>query len=194
MSALNLIARGPMETKLALCATGSHVYAVLPYLAEAAPSIVLDLLAELDRVTGERDEARGVVRETLWMARRYADGRQSYAVGMFNDAATIAEAGGYAVGEPDGTILAKDGLRPEYKTLEARALAAEADRDRMRRALERAEGWFRDYERQHRAKGTLEGNLKADTNEERADYLRAALTQEDDHVSIPRQAGFRPQP
>lgn len=47
---------------------------------------------------------------------------------------------------------------------------------RLREALERAERWFRDYERQHRAKGTLDGNLKADTNEERADYLRSALS------------------
>lgn len=45
----------------------------------------------------------------------------------------------------------------------------------MYEALKRAERWFRDYERQHRAKGTSEGNLKADTNEERADFLRAAL-------------------
>jgi hypothetical protein len=34
----------------------------------------------------ERDEARQIVRDIYWMARRYADGRQSYAVGMFNDA------------------------------------------------------------------------------------------------------------
>ena len=79
-----------------------------------------------ERAERERDEARGVVRDTLWMARRYADGRQSYAVGMYNDAAKIAEAGGYAKGEPDGTLYALDGLRPEYQTLETRAQAAEA--------------------------------------------------------------------
>ena len=44
----------------------------------------------------QRDEARHVVRETLWMAGRYANGRQTYAVKMYNDARKIAEAGGYA--------------------------------------------------------------------------------------------------
>ena len=43
-------------------------------------------------------------------------------------------------------------------------------------ALKRAEQWFRDYERSHRFKGTADGNMKADTNQERADYLRAALS------------------
>lgn len=42
-------------------------------------------------------------------------------------------------------------------------------------ALEKAALWFRDYERQHRAKLTDEGNLKADTNEERAMFLEAAI-------------------
>ena len=43
-----------------------------------------------------------------------------------------------------------------------------------REAIKRAENWFRDYALQHRRKGTTEGNLKAATNEERADYLRSA--------------------
>jgi hypothetical protein len=38
-------------------------------------------------------------------------------------------------------------------------------------ALRKAAQWFRDYESQHRAKRTDEGNLKAGTNEERALYL-----------------------
>jgi hypothetical protein len=74
----------------------------------------------------------------------------------------------------------------------AHAEAAEAQRDRMREALERAVAWFRDYARQHRLKGTQDGMLKADTNDERADYCEAALSQ--GSGSIPRQGGFRPQP
>ena len=42
-----------------------------------------------------RMEAQRVVRDTLWMAGRYADGRQTYAVGMYNDALKIAQRGGY---------------------------------------------------------------------------------------------------
>lgn len=53
------------------------------------------------------------------------------------------------------------------------------ERDRLRVAVIKAEAWFRDYERQHRAKGTLDGTLKADTNQERADYLRQALGSQD---------------
>jgi hypothetical protein len=56
-----------------------------------------------------------------------------------------------------------------------RIAAAEAALSTLKRevvdGLKLAEGWFRDYERQHRAKGTSEGNLKADTNEERAEFL-----------------------
>ena len=98
---------------------------VLSVMADAANALSSER-ERAERAERERDEARGVVRDTLWMARRYADGRQSYAVGMYNDAAKIAEAGGYAKGEPDGTLYALDGLRPEYQTLETRAQAAEA--------------------------------------------------------------------
>jgi hypothetical protein len=68
--------------------------------------------------------------------------------------------------------LALHGKAPSYRT---RALEAEAALATLKRevvdGLKLAEGWFRDYERQHRAKGTSEGNLKADTNEERAEFL-----------------------
>lgn len=66
----------------------------------------------------------------------------------------------------------------------ARALAAESLNRQMAEALEKAGGWFADYERQHRAKGTTEANLKADTNEERAAFCRAALA--------PREEGTTP--
>ena len=70
----------------------------------------IDLKLEIERLTKERDDARHVVRQTLWMARRYADGRNTYAVEMYNDAAKIAIDGGFALGEPDGTIFASKAL------------------------------------------------------------------------------------
>lgn len=101
--------------------------------------------AEIERLTEERDEARSVVRDTLWMARRYADGRKTYAVGMFNDAAELAIAGGYASGEPDGTMLARDGDKTENQTIEDRALAAEEQVRVLSEALEKAEASARLY-------------------------------------------------
>lgn len=59
-----------------------------------------DRIASLER---ERDEARQIVRDIHWMARRYADGRMTYAVGMFNDAVKKAFDGGWlevSHGEP----------------------------------------------------------------------------------------------
>ena len=46
---------------------------------------------------------------------------------------------------------------------------------KVRKALLDAEVWFADYERQHIAKGTLDGDVKARTNAERAEAMRAAL-------------------
>lgn len=57
----------------------------------------------LESALAQRDEARHVVRETLWMAGRYANGRQTYAVSMYNEARETAEAGGYA-GEAEPAV------------------------------------------------------------------------------------------
>jgi hypothetical protein len=43
-------------------------------------------------------------------------------------------------------------------------------------ALRKAVGWFADYERQHRAKRTQEGALKADVNADRSGYVAAAIS------------------
>ncbi len=71
-------------------------------------------------------------------------------------------------GERDRVLVQRDLLFKQ-------AQSALAQRDRLREALERAERWFRDYARQHLGKGTSDGNMKAATNEERADYLAEAL-------------------
>jgi lysyl-tRNA synthetase class I len=50
-----------------------------------------------------------------------------------------------------------------------------AEIERLRASLDEAVGWFRDYERQHRAKGSPDADAKAETNKQRADFLAQAL-------------------
>jgi hypothetical protein len=54
---------------------------------------------------------RKIIRDTLWMACRYAHGRQSYAVAMYNQAAREAQALGAIDDRPasDEPIFAIDG-------------------------------------------------------------------------------------
>jgi len=64
---------------------------------------------ELER---ENHALRHIVRETIWMARRYADGRSTYAPSMVNEAITEALRLGIQV-DPDGAtekIYADDGM------------------------------------------------------------------------------------
>lgn len=61
-----------------------------------------------ERLERERDEAREIVREIWWMARRYADGRNTYAPKMFNDAIHIAEKAGWLIDRDNGEVYAKD--------------------------------------------------------------------------------------
>jgi len=49
-----------------------------------------------------------IIRETLWMARRYADRRMSYATSMYNNAARIAQSLEILDKNPDGTWWAED--------------------------------------------------------------------------------------
>ena len=54
--------------------------------------------------------------------------------------------------------------------------ALKRDNARMAEMLTFAAAWFRDYERQHRAKGTEDGALKADTNAERASACEQTIS------------------
>lgn len=54
----------------------------------------------------ERDQARDIVREIWWMARRYADGRNTFAPHMFNEA--IKQAVEWLGDDDKGEIYAKD--------------------------------------------------------------------------------------
>jgi hypothetical protein len=62
-----------------------------------------------EKAEADRDEARQIVRDIHWMARRYASGRHTYAPSMFNDAIGMAVSGGWLtadnVAEP---LLADD--------------------------------------------------------------------------------------
>jgi hypothetical protein len=54
-----------------------------------------------------------IIKQTMWMARRYADGRMTYAPGMYNDAAELAvELGVLSVNDfgHDAEIFAKDSM------------------------------------------------------------------------------------
>lgn len=71
-------------------------------------------LEQLYKLAEENEKLRNIIQETLWMARRYADGRSTYAPSMVNE--NIMKA--YELGiELDGPIepdFAKDGMFGEW--------------------------------------------------------------------------------
>lgn len=52
----------------------------------------------------------GIIQDIFWMARRYAEGRQSYAPGMYNDAIIKAMSLGmrFEMGNKDEDLFAND--------------------------------------------------------------------------------------
>jgi hypothetical protein len=62
-----------------------------------------------EELKAENERLRSIIRETLWMACRYAHGRNTYAVGMYNDAAREAQRLGCAVDNGNEPIFALDG-------------------------------------------------------------------------------------
>lgn len=97
------------------------------------------LLDEIEGLRRERDEARKIVQDIHWMARRYADGRKTYAPDMFNKAVRPAFEAGWlqsngAVGESQ---YARDGdFDAEWVSLEQRNSALTDLAERYREALE----------------------------------------------------------
>lgn len=49
------------------------------------------------------------LKEIMWMARRYADGRQTYAVGIYNEVVRKCLRLGIKLDPKDGIIWARDG-------------------------------------------------------------------------------------
>lgn len=77
----------------------------------------------------DRDKLKAAIRDIHWMARRYADGRCSYAPGMFNGRVRDLMAAGFELKEP---LFARDGMGRAFDGLtEDEVAAAEADMPRM---------------------------------------------------------------
>ena len=73
----------------------------------------------MNKLEKENEVLRHIVENTLWMARRYADGRMSYAPSMFNQAVTkLIEIGQGDLfkGDPaeGGKRYADDGMLGKY--------------------------------------------------------------------------------
>lgn len=71
----------------------------------------------IENLEKERDEARYIVKEIWWMARRYADGRNTFAPHMFNEAMKKAE--GWIMDTDNGEIWAKDPIDQDKSSLQA---------------------------------------------------------------------------
>lgn len=71
-----------------------------------------ELLDELCLLSMSHHQLAYIVRETLWMAQRYADGRSSYSTAMFNEA--LEEAFRNGVIERGSIPWAKDGMFGEW--------------------------------------------------------------------------------
>lgn len=61
---------------------------------------------ENERFKKENKKLRKIIADTIWMARRYADGRQTYSVSMVNDAIDSCKELGIEVKE-DHTLINK---------------------------------------------------------------------------------------
>lgn len=134
--------------------------------------------AALATLRAQLETLTGIVRDTLWMAGRYADRRMSYAVGLYNDARVKAEAMGCA----DGATIAIDGMDPVLPTwaeritdLRASIASVEGERERLKAALEQAREWMRVASRTLRASG---GRPSRDVALTTADQIDAALSGE----------------
>lgn len=65
----------------------------------------------------ENELLRRVARDFHWMARRYADGRMTYATGLFNDHTRLLLSLGVELNNCDGTLFAQDGMGRKYDGL-----------------------------------------------------------------------------
>lgn len=75
--------------------------------------------SRLKQIEEENQALKYIIAQTLWMARRYADGRSSYAVGMLNDAVHELDRAGLShlfTGDPaeEYKRFADDGMFGKY--------------------------------------------------------------------------------
>src|SRR5690606_23462388 len=110
--------------------------------------------AELARLTRELQALRRIVVDLHWMARRYVDGRTSYATRLFNDHTRAMVALGVELNRTsDGTIWARDGMGRAYDGLSEEEAAQgqrapewlhDQDVERLRHELEAARELLRE--------------------------------------------------
>jgi hypothetical protein len=77
------------------------------------------LRARVSELEAENGRLRFIVRDLHWMARRYADGRSTYAPGLFNEHTQALLDMNVALdgGGSDKTIWARDGMGRAYDGL-----------------------------------------------------------------------------
>ncbi len=76
-----------------------------------------------------------------------------------------------------GFHASDDEYLDEIKIYSRKEVAAlKAENARLRAALEKCESWFWEYEANHLAKGTPDGDRKAATNARRAEHCAVALS------------------
>lgn len=76
-------------------------------------------MSRIRKIEEENQALKYIVEQTLWMARRYADGRMTYAVSMFNDAVHELDRAGLShlfTGDPaeNHKRFADDGMFGRY--------------------------------------------------------------------------------
>lgn len=70
------------------------------------------------KLMAENQSLIKIIEDIWWMARRYADGRSTYAPGMYNDAIRVARnLGIYLRLDDSQTIFARDGMGQRYSNL-----------------------------------------------------------------------------
>src|SRR5690606_27150388 len=90
-----------------------------PTSEDATDVVIMEALRcaalEISRLTRDLEARRRIGVELRWMARRYADGRTSYATRLFNDHTRAVVALGVELNRTsDGTISARDGMGRAY--------------------------------------------------------------------------------
>lgn len=62
----------------------------------------------------QNETLRRIIGDIWWMARRYADGRSTYAAGMYNQAVDVALRNGVKLEGDNGKLYATDGKFGEW--------------------------------------------------------------------------------
>jgi hypothetical protein len=79
-------------------------------------------MTTIEAVWEENQKLRRIIQGTLWMARRYADGKTTYAPGLVNESIMMAQELGVDLDGPTDPPYAKNGMlgewNPENKTFE----------------------------------------------------------------------------